>query len=147
MSLGIDDNNAQDIPYWKELSKKYGKLNITWNLIVCGIEGPVEKGRFATYRNVANMAATDRRRLSCLLAQHVAQPRSGSRRRLAGPRLGSGRFAASAEQPSHGLQDKALYRARAGVPVFSIFQGAWDASIKKYYAAARGGSGGSTRRT
>lgn len=45
MSLGVDDNCAADIPYWKELSKKYGGLNITWNLITCNIDGVIGKGR------------------------------------------------------------------------------------------------------
>lgn len=45
MSLGVDDNCASDLPFWKELSKKYGGLNITWNLITCNIDGAVSKGR------------------------------------------------------------------------------------------------------
>jgi len=47
MSLGVDDNNAGDLPYWKELSKKYGGLNITWNLITFNIDGVVDKGRIS----------------------------------------------------------------------------------------------------
>jgi len=39
MSLGIDDNCAGDVSYWKQLSQKYGGLNITWNLITAGIPG------------------------------------------------------------------------------------------------------------
>lgn len=38
MTLGIDDNCSGDVPFWKGLSKKYGKLNITWNLVVGNIE-------------------------------------------------------------------------------------------------------------
>ncbi len=36
MSLGIDDNEAPDVPFWLALdqSRRYGKLNLTWNLIV-----------------------------------------------------------------------------------------------------------------
>jgi len=45
MSLGVDDNCATDLPYWKELSKKYGGLSITWNLIADNIDGAIEKGR------------------------------------------------------------------------------------------------------
>ncbi|RYX83822.1 hypothetical protein EON83_12810 [bacterium] len=38
MSLGIDDNCSGDVEFWKGLSKKYGQLNITWNLVVKGID-------------------------------------------------------------------------------------------------------------
>jgi len=45
MSLGVDDNCAFDLPYWKELSKKYGGLNITWNLITGNVDGAITLGR------------------------------------------------------------------------------------------------------
>ncbi len=45
MSLGVDDNCASDLPFWKEMSKKYGGLKITWNLITCNIDGVIGKGR------------------------------------------------------------------------------------------------------
>jgi len=40
MSLGVDDNIAGEVPAWMELSKKYGTLNITWNLVVQGLADP-----------------------------------------------------------------------------------------------------------
>lgn len=48
MSLGVDDNCASDLPFWRELSKKYGGLNITWNLITCNIDGVIGKGRMVS---------------------------------------------------------------------------------------------------
>lgn len=44
MSLGVDDNCAMDLDTWKEIAKKYGGLNITWNLIVWNMGGVYEKG-------------------------------------------------------------------------------------------------------
>jgi hypothetical protein len=44
-SFSNDDNNALDLPFWKELSKKYGDLKITFNLVVNNIDGVLNKGQ------------------------------------------------------------------------------------------------------
>ncbi len=38
VSISIDDNQLQDVPFWKELSKRYGGLKLTFNLIVTPID-------------------------------------------------------------------------------------------------------------
>ncbi|HEY8966506.1 MAG TPA: hypothetical protein VIM58_08690, partial [Candidatus Methylacidiphilales bacterium] len=44
-SFSVDDNQAPDVPFWLELSKKYGGLNITWNLISGYVNGNISPGR------------------------------------------------------------------------------------------------------
>jgi hypothetical protein len=54
MSVGIDDNEASDVPFWLEMSRKYGGLNITWNIIVQGIGGahPGQRGTWERWQDL-----------------------------------------------------------------------------------------------
>jgi hypothetical protein len=146
MSLGIDDNCAPDIPYWKELSKKYNGLNITWNIITGNIEGAIDKVRgpmSGTWETWRKLTAEGYRVTSHSLT-HLQNPvladgwpgpdweTSESRRQI------------SANIP--GVETNVFVYPGAGVRAFGILGGyyphsSWRPSVVKYYAAARGGGG------
>jgi len=46
-SFSVDDNNAADLPAWREISKRYGDLKITWFLISRNIGKPGPKAAMA----------------------------------------------------------------------------------------------------
>ena len=139
MTLGVDDNNAMDLPYWKGLEKKYGKLNITWNLIVCGIESNVEKGRasaYGTWKTWQQMVSEGYHVSShSMCHNHDPVPSDG----WPGPDWEAAESQRLINAHIPGFKAKLFARPGAGVPAFSIVRGSWDASIKKYYAGARDG--------
>ncbi|XHR28882.1 MAG: hypothetical protein ACFUZC_23575 [Chthoniobacteraceae bacterium] len=146
MSLSIDDNCAADIPYWKELSKKYGGLNLTWNIITANVDGAIDKprgpmsGTWDTWRN--------------LFAEgfHIT---SHSVTHLGDPVPADGWPGAeweAAESIRHidshlpGHKTTMFVYPGAGVRVFGILgayypNSTWRADIVKHYASARGGGG------
>jgi len=146
MSLSIDDNCAGDIPYWKELSKKYGGLNLTWNIITANIDGAIDKhrgplsGTWETWRS---------------LFQEGFHITSHSVTHLAAPVPADGWPGAeweTAESIRHidshipGHKTTMFVYPGAGVRVFSILGGynansPWRESIVKHYSSARGGGG------
>lgn len=139
MSLGVDDNMAQDIPFWKSLEKKYGRLNITWNLIVCGIEGPVEKGRAGTYgtwkiwQELIDAGYHVASHSMC--HNHDPVPSDG----WPGQEWEASESQRLLNTHLKGFKVKLFCIPGAGVHEFKMLQGSWEAHLKKYYAAARGG--------
>ena len=47
-SVSADDNNAGDLAFWRELSQRYGGLNMTFNIIAGNIDGAIEKSRIGS---------------------------------------------------------------------------------------------------
>jgi len=147
MSLGVDDNCATDLPYWKELSKKYGGLNITWNLIVDNIDGALEKGRgpmagsWATWKEMLNegyhLASHS------MTHNHDPVPADG----WPGPdwEAAESQHLIDSHLPGHKTRFLAL--PGSGVHAFGILSvgsvpfSTWRPSLVKYYAGARGAGG------
>jgi len=146
MSLGIDDNNAGDIPYWRELSKKYGGLNVTWNLIVSNIGGVVEKsgvGTAGTWETWQEMLKEGNHISShSMMHNHDPVPADGWK----GPEWETAEAKYLLETHLPGYKARTFVYPGAGVHVFGILGGyypksTWRPSIVKYYVAARGGGG------
>jgi len=146
MSLGVDDNNAADIPYWKELSKKYGGLNITWNLITDNIDGTIDKGRVAmagTWELWQQMLNDGYHLASHSMSHnHDPVPSDG----WPGPDWEAAESQHQIDSHLPGHKTRVFVYPGAGIHEFSILNGAnpdsaWRASLVKYYAAARGDSG------
>lgn len=143
MSLSIDDNNAMDVPYWKELSKKYGGLNITWNLITENIDGVVSKGR------VVGAGTWDLWRQLVQEGYHVAShsvthhhdpvPADGWR----GPAWEAAESIHDIDSNIPGHRTRLYAYAGSGVHLFAVSRtqlaNAWRPEIIKYYVGARGG--------
>ena len=138
MSLGIDDNCATDAPFWKELSKKYGQLNITWNLVTKGIDTGKETlaGTWAFWQGMIK----DGYHVASHSMMHCADPvpadgwrgwdwEASESKRLMDANLG-------------GFITKTFIYPGSGVYAFSTTRkGGEDyrKAVAKYYAAARGG--------
>ncbi|CAN5760283.1 hypothetical protein BH09VER1_BH09VER1_13130 [soil metagenome] len=145
-SLGVDDNNAMDIPYWMELSKKYHGLPITWNIITANIDGVVSKGRIVQ----AGKWETWQKLLDegyhlashSMTHNHSPVPADG----WPGPdwEAAASRDAIDSHLPGH--KTRAFVYPGSGVHVFGIFGGYttasnWRPALTKYYVTARGGGG------
>lgn len=147
MSLGVDDNNAMDLPYWKELSKKYGGLNITWNLITHNIDGVVSKGRMVgagTWDAWRQMLSEGFRVAShSVMHNHCPVPSDG----WPGPEWEAAFSKYDLEEHLPGTQIRVFAYPGAGVHAFGIGrdpktkESVWRPYVAKYYAAARGGGG------
>lgn len=147
MSLGVDDNCAQDLPYWKELSAKYGGLNITWNLITFNIGGVVDKGRVSsagTWETWQQMLA-EGYRVASHSAMHTRSPVPADG--WPGPEWELWQSRHDLETNLPGRKMRLFVYPGAGVRVFGIprdpktGQNSWRPYVAKYYAAARSGGG------
>ena len=138
-SFSIDDNCATDVPFWLELSKKYGGLNITWNLITGFVGGDIP--RFLIQGGTWDLWAKVRaegHHIASHSIQHVTDPV----REDGWPGPGW-ECAESKRQLDAGLVgQKTKLFAYPGSPMkeFSVSY-AWRPDVTKYFAAARGGSG------
>jgi hypothetical protein len=146
MSLGVDDNCSGDLPYWQELSKKYGGLNVTWNLISGNIDGAFDKGRISMYgtwslwQNMLDKGF----HLASHSVMHCADPVPEDG--WPGPEweVAESQHQIDSHLPGH--KTKIFVYPGAGVGEFGIPHGyypnnPWRPSIVKYYAGARGGGG------
>ena len=143
MSLGVDDNCAQDLAAWKEIAKKYGGLNTTWNLITHNIDGVVSKGRAVgtgTWKqwqevldegyHLASHSATH---------NHDPVPADG----WPGPDWEAAESIHQIDSHLPGHTTKLFVYPGSGVHAFGILdaynpEGKWRQALVKYYAAARG---------
>jgi len=146
MSLGVDDNFAMDLPYWRELSAKYGKLNIVWNLITCNIDGGVSKGRLSaagTWAIWQQMIDEGYHLVShSMTHNHDPVPADG----WPGPDWEAAESKRLLDSHLKGQNTKVFVYPGSGVHVFNIYGGYspksnWRPALVKYYAAARGGGG------
>ena len=143
MSLGVDDNCAGDLPYWKELSRKYGGLNITWNLISGNIDGVISKGRVSsagTWKIWQQMLDESYHLVShSVTHHHDPVPADG----WPGPEWEAAESIHQIDSHLPGHKTRVYVYAGAGVRVFgqprNLIASAWRPAIIKYYAAARGG--------
>lgn len=146
MSLGVDDNLASDLPYWKELSKKYGGLNITWNLVTCNIDGAIDKGRVGSAGTWAiwNQMRAEGYHLASHSVTHLSDPVPADG--WLGPDWEAAESIRALDSHLPGQKTTLFVYPGAGVHYFGILGGyypnsTWRHSIVKYYAAARGGGG------
>ncbi len=145
MSLGIDDNNAGDIPYWKELSKKYHGLNITWNLITCNIDGVVSKGRVGSAGtwDLWNQMVKNGFRVEShsMTHNHGNVPGDG----WPGPDWEAAESAHMIDSHIPGYRTRIYAYPGAGVHAFGVprtlIKSAVRPALIKYYVGARGGGG------
>lgn len=139
-SFSIDDNNAMDVKFWLELSKKYGDLKITWNLIAINIDGTFSKGR------VGSAGTWELWRSVVAQGYHVA---SHSMTHVGDPVKADGWPGPAWEAvESVRILDEHLPTRKTKLfayPGSALKEfngsGAWRGEISRYVAAARGGSG------
>ncbi len=146
MSLGVDDNSAGDLPYWRELSKKYGGLAITWNLITCNINGAIDKGRGPSAGSWAawKQLRDEGYHLVSHSVTHLHDPVPADG--WPGPDWEAAESIRTLDSHLPGQKTKLFVYPGAGVSYFGILGGyypnsSWRPAIVKYYAAARGGGG------
>lgn len=140
VSFSIDDNNATDIPAWMEISKNYGGLNLTWNIVTDNVDGVIARssmssaGSWDTWARV--LAAGFR--VESHSVTHAGDPvfEDG----WPGP---DWEAAESIRQIDAGLPGhRTTVFTPPGSPIkhFSVSSN-WRSSVVKYYLAQRGFSG------
>lgn len=142
MSLGVDDNCAMDLSFWKELSKKYGGLNITWNLITGNVDGGITGGRLAmsgTWKTWRQMLDEGYRLAShSMTHHHNPVPSDG----WPGPEWEAAESIRLIDTHLPGYRTRSYAYAGSGVRAFgqprNLIASAWRPALVKYYAAARG---------
>lgn len=147
MSLGVDDNCAQDLEAWKEISKKYHGLNITWNLIADNIDGKLDPGRGAgagTWKQWQGMLDAGYHLAShSMTHNHDPVPIDG----WPGPDWEASESQRLIDSNLPGHKTKFLAFPGSGVHAFGILSvgavpfSTWRPSMVKYFAGARGGGG------
>lgn len=140
VSFSIDDNNATEVPAWREISRTYGGLKLTWALITSNIDGVRDPGRVvgAGTWSLWQSVLAEGFQLQSHTVSHANNPvledgwpgpdweAAESKRQL------------EANLPGH----RTLLFVPPGAPVKAFNVGRyWRASVVKYYAAARGFSG------
>ena len=145
MSLGVDDNCAMDLPFWKELSKKYGGLNITWNLIVGGIDGAItgtRLGMTGTWKNWQQMHDEGHHLASHSMTHHANPVPSDG---WPGTEWEAAESLRQLDSHIPGQKTRLYAYAGPGVHAFGVSRNsilnAWRPALIKYYAAARGAAG------
>jgi len=142
MSIGVDDNCAMDLPFWKELSKKYGGLNITWNLITCNIGGALSRGRVAmagTWDTWQQMLKEGYHIAShSVTHNHDPVPSDG----WPGPEWEAAESIHQIDSHLPGHKTRVFAYAGSGVHAFgqprALVASAFRPALAKYYIAARG---------
>lgn len=142
MSLGVDDNCAMDLPFWKELSERYGGLNITWNLIVGNIEGGITGGRLAMsgkWETWQRLLDEGYRVASHSMTHHHAPVPSDG---WPGPDWEAAESKRLIESHLPGYRTRTYAYAGSGVRAFgqprNLIKSAWRPALSKYYIGARG---------
>lgn len=145
ISVGVDDNNAMDLPYWRLLSKKYNGIKITWYLITHNIGGVVSKGRvvgagkWETWQ--AMLDEGYHLGSHSVTHNHCPVPADG----WPGPDFEAAESARSLDANLKGQRTLVFAYPGSGVQVFAPHrvkgQNYMRPSVAKYYIAARGGGG------
>ncbi len=142
VSIGVDDNEMQDIPFWGELSKRYGGLKVTFNLIVSPIGGEL-RGRVHLY------GTWDQWRQALQLEHPRIRVASHSMTHLNCPVRADGWPGLDWEtseskrllEEQLGVRVYSFVIPGPGVSDFNIPASLWRESAPKYYAAMRSSSG------
>ena len=146
MSLGVDDNCATDLPFWKELSRKYGGLNITWNLITDNISGALSKGRstFAGSWETWQQTVDEGYHVAShsMTHNHAPVPADG----WPGPAWEAAESKRLIDTHLKNYRTRVYAYPGSGVHVFGAYGASdegnpWRNAISKYYVAARGAGG------
>jgi hypothetical protein len=139
-SFGIDDNNAQEIPLWQEISRTYGGLPITWNLITANIDGVIDRGRVGSAGtwSLWQSVLAQGYQLQSHSVSHVGNPvfEDG----WPGPDWETSESLRQIDSNIPGQHTKMFVPPGASVKQFGV-GGNWRASSVKYFASARGASG------
>lgn len=137
VSHSIDDNLANEVADWRQISRNYGGLNITWNLITGNIGGAIDpprinqSGTWAFWKDVVDSGF----QVQSHTVTHVADPvrQDGW--------LGSNwEFQLSRDQIDAnipGYKTKLVAYPGSGIPWFTMSAN-WYPAVPKYLAAARG---------
>lgn len=139
-SFSIDDNLAGDVPFWLELSKKYGGLKITWNLITLNIDGAFDKGRgvqagtWAFWQGMVDKGF----HVTSHSVTHVADPVTADG--WPGPAWEVVESVRALDSHLTGRKTKLFAYPGSAIKEFNV-SGSWRPVISKYVASARGGSG------
>jgi hypothetical protein len=147
ITLGVDDNCAQDLEYWRSLSAKHGGLRITWNLITFNIDGVVEKGRVASFGTWATwkQMISEGHGVASHSAMHCRNPIPAEG--WPGPEWEIVQSKQDMEANLPGQKIRLFVYPGAGVRVFGTprdpktGQSTWRPYVAKHYAAARVGGG------
>lgn len=142
VSISIDDNQLQDVPFWKELSGRYGGFKLTFNLIVTPIDTDFRgrKHMFGTWEQWRELVRPDAE-----FRIHVA---SHSMTHMNCPVAADGwpglewEAAESKRLMEEHLQTavKMFVAPGPGVADFNIDLNLWREPVAKHYAAARMGA-------
>lgn len=140
VSFGIDDNNAYEVPVWLEISRTYGGLPITWNLITANIDGVIDRGRvsaagtWSLWKSVLEQGY----QLQSHSVSHVGNPvfEDG----WPGPDWEMAESLRQLDSNIPGQHTKMFVPPGASVKQFGV-GGNWRASSMKYFASGRGASG------
>ncbi|TSJ78430.1 hypothetical protein FPL22_03785 [Rariglobus hedericola] len=140
VSFGIDDNNAMEVPMWLEISRTYGGIPITWNLITSNIDGVIDRGRVGSagtwtlWKSVLDQGY----QIQSHSVSHVGNPvlEDG----WPGPDWEAAESMRQLDTNLPGQHTKVFVPPGASIKFFAV-SGAWRASVVKYYASARGSSG------
>lgn len=139
-SFSIDDNNAPDVPFWLDLSKRYGGLNITWNLITINVDGAFDKRRSAPagswefWKQVVDSGF----HVESHSVTHAADPVSGDG--WPGPDWEAKTSMATIDAHLPGRRTKLFAYPGSAIKEFNTSY-SWRPAVSRYYAAARGFSG------
>jgi hypothetical protein len=139
-SFGIDDNNAWEVPLWIEISRTYGGLPITWNLITANIDGVLDRGRvksagtWSLWKSILEQGY----QLQSHSMSHVANPvfEDG----WPGPDWETFESLRLLDTNIPGQHTKMFVPPGASIKQFGV-GGNWRTSSVKYFASGRGASG------
>lgn len=140
VSFSIDDNNATEVPAWLEISRAYGGLPITWNLITSNIDGVIDRGRihgagtWQLWRSVLEQGF----QIQSHTVSHVNNPviEDG----WPGPDWEAAESKRQLETNLPGHRTRLFVPPGTAIKAFSVGAN-WRESVVKYYLGARGFSG------
>jgi hypothetical protein len=136
VSHSIDDNQANDVADWMQISRNYGGLNLTWNLITGNMGGQLDPskahqtGTWAFWQKVVDSGFQVQSHSVSHAADLVLEDGWG------GPNfeLEESRKQIDAHLP--GRKTKLFAYPGSGISWFNI-TGSWRPGVSKFYAAAR----------
>jgi hypothetical protein len=136
-SFSIDDNNAGEIPAWREISQRYGGLKITWNLITANIGGGMYPphaavaGNWPQWQGLINEGF----RVESHSVSHAGDPvfEDG----WPGPEWEAAESIRQIETALPGYKVKLFAPPGSAVAGFNISPN-WRARVTPYFSAARG---------
>ncbi len=139
-SFSTDDNNAGDFQFWTETSKKYGGLNITFNLITINIGGEFDRGRVSSAGtwDLWQKAIDSGFHIASHTVTHVGNPVASDG--WPGPVWEAVESFKAIDSHLTTRKTKVFVYPGSSVKEFNG-SAKWRAEIAKYVPAARGGSG------